>query len=127
MHTVHCVFQLLLDLIAPLAQKNGYHFKDIPTVLHDQAFADDLSILASTPELSQLTINKVQDFLVWYRLQANPKKCICMALKRLESDADARFERYGETIYCPYDPSLTIGTRHPCNMITSKNLAALSV
>ena len=38
-----CVFQLLLDMLAPLAEPNGYQFKDSPIVLHDQAFADDLS------------------------------------------------------------------------------------
>ena len=54
-----CVFQLLLDMLAPLAEQNGYHFKDSPIVLHDQAFADDLSILSSCPQLSQITIDAV--------------------------------------------------------------------
>ena len=71
-----CVFQLLLDLTAPLTEVNGYKFKDIPVVLHDEAFADDLSIITSTPALNQATINKVVEFLIRFCLQANPKKSI---------------------------------------------------
>src|SRR5579872_4581218 len=33
----NCVFQLLLDLIHPLSANCGYHFKDSPIILHDQA------------------------------------------------------------------------------------------
>ena len=69
---------MLLDLIAPL-RENGYHFKESPIILHDQAFADDLSIITSTPELNQRSINVVLEFLAWFHLQANPKKCISMA------------------------------------------------
>lgn len=104
----NCVFQLLLDLTAPLSIDHGYHFKDIPTVLHDQAFADDLSITSATPELNQLTIDVVMRFLKWYRLQANPKKCICMAMKRFDTHSESKYERHGDTVYCPFDPALTI-------------------
>src|SRR6185437_2333568 len=93
----NCVFQLLLDLVNPLALEHGYHFKDIPTVLHDQAFADDLSITSSTPELNQRTIDVVVRFLKWYRLQANPKKCICMAMKKFDPRYESKYERYGDT------------------------------
>jgi hypothetical protein len=57
-----------------------------------------------------MTINTVVEFLKWYRLQANPKKCICMAMKRFDARYEARkeYERYGETVYCPFDPELTI-------------------
>jgi len=103
----NCVFQLLLDLIKPLSE-NGYHFKDIAVVLHDQAFADDISITTATPELNQRTINAVVEFLHWYHLQANPKKCICMGMKRHDPDAAIQYNAYGDTVYCPYDPELTI-------------------
>src|SRR4051812_3731810 len=49
---VLCVFQLLLDLRAPLKPNNGYHFKDIAIVLHDRAFADDISITSSTRKVA---------------------------------------------------------------------------
>ena len=77
-------------------------------MLHDQAFADDLSITSSTPELNQRTIDVVVRFLKWYRLQANPKKCICMAMKKFDPRYESKYDRYGDTVYCPYDPALTI-------------------
>ena len=79
-----CVFQLLLDMLGPLTEKHGYQFKDTTTVLHDQAFADDLSILSSTPKLSQATIDVVQHFLTWAFLKAKPPKCVCMGMKRFD-------------------------------------------
>jgi hypothetical protein len=107
----NCVFQLLLNMVAPISLKNGYEFKDVPVVLHDQAFADDISILSSSPELAQETINVVERFLIWFRLQANPKKCISMAMKKFDPRFVPKldYQRYGSTAYCPYDPKLTIG------------------
>ena len=75
------MFSHSLDL---LGEKHGYHFKDTPIVLHDQAFADDLSILTSTPKLNQETIDLVQRFLVWAFLKAKPPKCVCMGMKRFD-------------------------------------------
>ena len=46
----NCVFQLLLDTVSPLGPENGDTFKDTKVMLHDQAFADDLSIVSSSPE-----------------------------------------------------------------------------
>ena len=50
-------------------------------------------------------------FLTWYMLQANPKKCITFAAKQFDPRNMPRveYERYGKTIYCPYDPNLVIG------------------
>ena len=103
----NCVFQMLLDLIKPLSQSHGYNFKDIPVILHDQAFADDISITTSTPQLNQRSIDVVVKFLTWARLQANPKKCISMAMKRF-TELESEYERYGDTQYCAYDPALSI-------------------
>jgi len=102
------VFQVLLDMIAPLSKLHGYKFKDMPVVLHDQAFADDISITTSRPEMNQLTINAVVRFLRWAYLQANPKKCISMAMKRFYRGADSKYERYGDTQYCAYDLHLRL-------------------
>ena len=77
----NCVFQMLLDMIAPLSELHEYKFKDMAVVLYGQAFADDISVTTSKPELNQLTINVIVRFL-WAYLQANPKKCISMAMKR---------------------------------------------
>ena len=78
----NCVFQLLLDLLRPVAAKCGYQFKDSPVVLHDQAFADDISITSSTPELNQISIDIISRFLRWAILQANPKKLVLLPVRK---------------------------------------------
>ena len=95
-------------MIAPLSEVHGYKFKDMAVELYDQAFADDISVTTSKPELNQLTINVIVRFLRWAYLQANPKKCISMAMKRFYSASESKYERYGETQYCAYDPALSI-------------------
>jgi len=44
-------------------------------------------------------------------MQANPKKCITMGMKKFDPRyvPNIDYERYGDTVYCPYDPNLTIG------------------
>ena len=78
--------------------------------LHDQAFADDISFCSATPELNQLSIDALVRFLVWAHMQANPKKCISFASKKFDPRFIPKidYERYGSTVYCPYDPQLTI-------------------
>ena len=106
----NCVFQLLLNLVSPLTAENGYKFKDIAVLLHDQSFADDISLTSSCPKLAQRSIDAIVAFLRWYDLQENPKKCITMASKQFDprNVPKTEFERYASTIYCPYDPNLTI-------------------
>ena len=72
----NCVFQLILDMISSLGDKNGYEFKGTKTILHEQAFADDLSIVASSPEAAQLTLNVFDKGLAWAGLFAKPPKCV---------------------------------------------------
>ena len=106
----NCVFQMLLNLIATLSKANGYKFKEFSVVLHDQAFADDISLISSSPRLAQQSIDVLLKFLEWFHLQANPKKCISMAMKQFDprNQPQIDYTRYGETVYCPYDPELTI-------------------
>ena len=93
------VFQLLLDILTPLA-KNGYRFKDSSIVLHDQAFADDLSITLSSPKANQDTLDAVVRFLICVHFKAKAPKCVCLGMKKF----DPKFE----PIYAPYDPDLKI-------------------
>ena len=107
----NCVFQLILDMVSPLASENGYTFKGTRVLLHDQAFADDLSIVSSKPEKLQRSINTIQVGLVWAHLKAKPQKCVSMGMKRFDPRNEHKLDyaRHGETIYCPFDPNLTIG------------------
>ena len=93
-------------MLDPLADAHGYHFKDSPLVLHDQAFADDLSILSSCPSLNQATIDVVERFLEWAFLKAKPSKCVCMAMKRFEPNSVV--EKLKDVVYSPFDPDLKI-------------------
>ena len=88
----------------------GDEFKDSDIVLHDEAFADDISIMTSTPTLNQLSINVVSRFLKWALMQANPTKCISFASKKFDPRwlPKIDYERYGSTMYCPFDPQLTV-------------------
>ena len=69
-------------------------------MLHDQAFADDISVTSSSPKLAQKSIDVIVAFLDWYRLQANPKKCITMAMKQVDprNEHKTEFERYASTV-----------------------------
>src|SRR5690242_14504066 len=69
----NCVFQLLLDLVSRCGEENGYTFKDTKVVLHDQAFADDISLVSSSPQKMQATINVIEKGLNWGRLKAKPQ------------------------------------------------------
>ena len=90
-----CVFQMLLDIIAPLSELPGHKFKDMVVVFYDQAFADDISVMTSNSELNQLTINVIVRFLRWACLQANPNKCISMVMKLLCRASASKYKRYG--------------------------------
>jgi hypothetical protein len=107
----NCVFQLLLDLLKPLSE-DGYHFKGSLIVNHTQGFADDLSVMTSTCEQNQKALNLLKLFLNWTRtMRENIKKCVAMAMKRFDDRSSHRtvFERFGNTVYCPFDPDLNIG------------------
>ena len=79
-------------------------------MLHEQAFADDLSVVASSPEAAQLTLNVFDRGLLWAKLFAKPPKCVCFGLKKFDSrnEHKIQYTRFGNTVYCPFDPNLTI-------------------
>jgi hypothetical protein len=93
----NCVFQLFLDLVSPLGAANGYTFKDTKVMLHDQAFADDLSIVSSCPQKAQLTVNTFEKGLLWARLKAKPSKCVCMGMKKFDprNEHKVEYNRFG--------------------------------
>jgi hypothetical protein len=104
------VFNLLLDLLSPRTDEAGYELKKTNVVIHDLAYADDLSIVARSPQEAQTSLNLMDRFLSWTRtMAAKPRKCKSLAFKYW-CDAD---ERAGRTRllkhrYTPYDPELTV-------------------
>ena len=92
--------------------EDGYFFKNSLIVNHTQGFADDLSVMTSTPERNQKALDIFKKFLVWTRtMKENIKKCVSMAMKRFDDSSVHRknFDRLGNSVYCPFDPDLNIG------------------
>jgi hypothetical protein len=64
----------------------------------------------SSPTACQEVLDLVKSFLDWTRtMSENVKKCVAMAMKRFNRGEDHHgLVRYGDTVYCPFDPNLTI-------------------
>ena len=80
-------------------------------MLHDQAFADDISFVSSSPGKMQTTIDVFAAVLTRAPTsQASKLNCVCFAMKkfgpRIEHKVD--YKRFGSTVYCPFDPNLMI-------------------
>jgi len=104
------VFNLLLDMLSPLSEENGYVLKESKIAIHDLAYADDLSIVARSVSKAQHSLNLIDRFLVWTRtMAAKPSKCRSLALKYWsEADVRAGRTRLLDHVYAPYDPELKI-------------------
>ena len=79
-------------------------------MLHDQAFADDISFVSSNPEKMQTSIDVFEKGLNWAHLEAKPSKCISFAMKKFDPRNEHKVDdkRFGGTVYCPFDPNLMI-------------------
>ena len=75
----NCVFQLLLDMLKPLAD-DGYKMKDSVVAKISLAYADDLSLTTRTPAKNQKALDVTDRFLDWTEtMNAKPKKCVSYA------------------------------------------------
>ena len=104
------VFNLLLDLLSPLSEKNGYTLKNSDVKIHDLAYADDLSIIAKSPKLAQVSLNVMETFLSWTRtMAAKPRKCKSLAFKYwCHADECAGRTRLLKNRFTPFDPELIV-------------------
>lgn len=104
-----CVFQLLLDMLAPLSKKHGYTFKTSLITKLNSAYADDLAVTAKSPKSNQVALDVSNAWLNWAGMIAKPKKCISLAFRQFDPRSDSGFYKpFTDTIYSPYDPLLTI-------------------
>jgi hypothetical protein len=118
-----CVFQLLLDYLKPLEEKDAYRFKLIDGArLLAEAFADDLALVSGTTEGNQRACNRTNQFLDWtITMRAKPKKCISMAMKHFDKRTiNERFTPVTDKTYSPFDPKLSIAGK-PMNFILDKS------
>lgn len=104
-----CVFNLLLDFLAPLEAEHAVKVDgEITSFL--KAYADDLHLSTQTPEGHQLVLDRTDVWLEWSKtMRAKPKKCVCMAYRQFRKSAPpSKFTKVDDTIYSVYDPMLTI-------------------
>jgi hypothetical protein len=104
------VFQLLLDLLAPLEKIHGYTIKEIDVTKLSAAYADDLELATKTPAGNQAALGVTDRFLSWTgSMRAKPRKCVSMACRQFDPRTDSgRYKAMTDTVYAPYDPLLTI-------------------
>jgi hypothetical protein len=105
-----CVFQLLLDFLAPLDKKLGYTFKQIDVTKMSSAYADDLSIATKDAAGNQAALDRTDVFLEWTKtMRAKPRKCISLAYRNFDPRTDSgKYKAIANTVYAPFDPLLTI-------------------
>ena len=58
----------------------------------------------------QATVNVFEKGLNWGKLKVKSQKCVCMAMKKFDprNEHKENYVRFSETVYCPYDPDITI-------------------
>jgi hypothetical protein len=104
-----CVFNLLLDFLAPLEAEHAVTVEGESTSFI-KAYADDLQISTDTPRGHQIVLDKADTWLKWTgTMRAKPKKCVCVAFRQFRKSAPpSKYTKEGEAIYSAYDPQLTI-------------------
>lgn len=108
------VFNLLLDLLLPPTDQVGYHFKSNDVVIHDLAYADDLSIVASSPKRAQRSLDLLDRFLAWSKtMEAKPRKCKSLGFKYwTAADEKSGRTRLTKKTYTPFDPGLKVAGKN---------------
>ena len=104
-----CVFQLLLDMLKPLS-KRGYTFKGTNLTELAKAYADDLSLVTSTPRDNQTALDTTDGFLAWSKTgKAKPSKCVSLAFRQFDPRSDSgKYIPHSKKIYSAFDPLLRI-------------------
>ena len=102
-----CVFNLLLDFLAPLEAEHAVKVESGNTSFL-KAYADDLQLATDTVKGHQLVLDKTDQWLSWTKtMRAKPAKCVCLAFRQFCSDV-SKFVPARDTIYSAFDPHLTI-------------------
>ena len=105
-----CVFNLLLDFLAP-HKDEGYTFKNIPVTIMHKSYADDLQFSTTTPEGHQRVLDCTMVWLNWTRsMKAKPSKCVSLGFRQFRKGVTSTkgFIPVQDSIYSAYDPLLLI-------------------
>jgi hypothetical protein len=80
-----CVFQLLIDFLAPHREECGFKFDQAAMKALTEAYADDLALIAKDAAAAQTVTDETQKWLEWTdTMKAKPRKCICMGMKQFD-------------------------------------------
>jgi hypothetical protein len=117
-----CVFQLLLDMLLPLEEKDGYKFKMTNVKSLAEAYADDLALITRNSAANQRACDRTQRWLEWTEtMKAKPAKCVSLGLKQFDSRIKHEaFEPVLDQSYSPFDPKLSIAGK-PMHFILDKS------
>jgi hypothetical protein len=115
----NCVFQLLLDMLKPLAA-DGYKMKDSTVAKISLAYADDLSLVTNTLKGMQKALGVTEKFLARTEtMKAKPQKCVSYAAKQHDPrNVQLPHKPINGKKYAPYDPLLTIGGKQISFIVT---------
>lgn len=104
-----CVFQLLLDMLAP-NKHLGYTYKGVDITKLDRAYADDLALSTKNTKCMQTACDITDVFLDWTRtMMAKPVKCVCAGFRQFDKRTDSgKFVQVGTSRYAPFDPGVSI-------------------
>lgn len=104
------VFQLLLDMLDPINNSDGYTFYGLEYTKLTKAYADDLALAAKSTNCLQKACAIVDKFLSWTKtMRAKPKKCVAVGFRKFDPRSDSgRFQPLTSTIYSPFDPGIII-------------------
>ncbi|XP_071845750.1 uncharacterized protein [Apostichopus japonicus] len=97
------VFNLCLDLLDQLNHL-GYCMSGSDITSSAKAYADDLTLIARSPESCQELVDTMNIFLKWTRtMKAKPSKCRSHAMKKVVPNAEQKQQGH-KTQYVAYDP-----------------------
>jgi hypothetical protein len=105
-----CVFNLMLDFLAPL-HRLGFQLKcGVRTM--EKAYADDLNITTKRADDNQKVLDRMCAWLTWtVTMRAKPKKCLHLAFRRFPPGDSRRFTPLLDKSYSPYDAQLIIADK----------------
>lgn len=104
-------FQLVLDIHQHLMAGNGigYTITGMTDSITAPAYADDVQLVATSPEDCQVSIDCFEQALAWTRsMKLKPSKCKTLAFRRFNKGQMSDFKAHQSRVYSSYDPRLRV-------------------
>ena len=103
------VFNILIDIVSSSGVV-GYQTSDKSLSASTPTYADDVTLIASTPRDNQRQIDFLEDGLRWSKTMcAKPRKCRSFAMKRFQEGQETAFKpAWGNKSFNAFDPMLSV-------------------